>query len=444
MTSRRNSKSLPKANTPNTLDEEPKDRPFDPWRRPRTAAAKDLVKWVIGIFEDKEAREAPRVRRRRATDQAVMEATIAALVCDAIHRDLVQPGGRVAITLSNQKLGKRSRYRPPVLSKTLPHILALLASSILKVEKGHQGFFGKARQTTFSISPRFRSVVAHRKIGLADLCREADGELVILKKAKEDFWSGGELVEYVDTPTTRAFRDRLRRINLQLASADIDVDEAHPVAGRIDLSDRTMRRYFNNGRFDHGGRLFGGFWQSLSKADRAGALIIDGDSPVTVDFRQMAARLLYARVGAHPPGDCYAVPDYEQYRSGWKKLLNAMLFQGDALTRLPQGTATLLPPRIGLPEARRRLLEHNRPIAHLFRRDIGFELMFMESQILVDVLLDLGRKGISALPIHDAVIVAEGRAREVAAVMTSVFRTHTGVRGEVSFEGSGVRDGVMV
>jgi hypothetical protein len=364
-----------------------------------------------------------------------MEATVAALVCDAIHRDLTQRGERVAITLSNQKLGKRSRYRAPVLSKTLPHILSLLQPSILKVEKGHQAYFGKARQTTFAVSARFRGLVAHRKITLADLGRESDGELLILKKAKEDVWSGGEFAEYVDTSKTKAFRDQLRRINRYLAAADVEIDEAHPAAARIDLSDRTMRRYFNNGRFDHGGRLFGGFWQGLSKADRASALIIDGDNPVTVDYRQMAARLLYARAGVRPPDDCYGVPGFEHCRAGWKKLLNAMLFQGDTLTRLPQGTAALLPPRIGLKEARRLLLDHNRPIARLIKRDIGFELMFTESQILVDVLLGLEELGITALPIHDAVIVAAARAEEAAAVMATVFRKHTGVLGEVSFEG---------
>jgi hypothetical protein len=60
--------------------------------------------------------------------------------------------------------------------------------------------------------------------------------------------------------------------------------------------------------------------------------------------------------------------------------------------------------------------------------------MFMESQILVDVLLDLGGREITALPIHDAVIVAEGNAGEASAVMASVFRSYTGVVGEVSFE----------
>lgn len=415
-------------------DEQPKDRPFDPWRRPRTSAAKDLVHWVVSVFEGREAEESPRKRRRRAADQAIMEATIGALVCDAIHRDLTQPGGRVAITLSNQKLGARSRYRAPVLSKTLPHILSILSATILNVEKGHQGFFGAARQTTFALSARFRDIVVHRKIGLSDLHRETHGELVILKKAKEDYWNGGELAEYADTPTTRTYRDQLRRINQQLAEADVDVDDAHPAAARIDLSERTMRRYFNNGRFDHGGRLFGGFWQGLSKGDRAGALIIDGDTPVTVDYRQMAGRLLYAKAKGQPPEDCYAVPGYERFRAGWKKLLNAMLFQGDRLKRLPQGTAALLPPRIGFAEARRLLLDHNRPISHLFHSDVGFELMFLESQILVDVLLFLGKQGITALPIHDAVIVSQIRADEVAKAMTSIFRDHVGIDGQVSME----------
>src|SRR5687767_4571648 len=86
-------------------DLERRDRPFQPWRRPASERAEELVRWAVRVFEEREALRAPRDRRRRPRDQEVMEATVAALVCDAIHRELTEPGGRVMLSLSNQKLG---------------------------------------------------------------------------------------------------------------------------------------------------------------------------------------------------------------------------------------------------------------------------------------------------------------------------------------------------
>ena len=364
-----------------------------------------------------------------------MEDTVEALVCDAVHRELTAPGGRVMVSLSNQVLGTRSRYRAPVLSKALPHILDMLFGSVLEVSKGHRNPFGKALQTTVALTSDFRKTVQARAVSLQDIRRDQGGELIILKQAREDYWSGGALLEYDDTPETNRYRIELERINATIAALDLDFDQGHRRAGQVDLRDRTLRRIFNNGRFDHGGRLYGGFWQALSKKDRAAALRIDDDVTVTLDYRQMGPRLLYARSGAKPPADCYAVPGFEQYRSGWKKLLNALFFAGPELARLPKGTADLLPERIGAQKAVQLLLDHNAPIAQYVHRDVGFEIMFAESQLLVALLLELERQQITALPIHDAIIVPEHQEDEALETMTDVFETQTGLPGEVSREG---------
>lgn len=325
------------------LNEEPRDRPLDPWRRPASEKAVEMVRWATSIFEQREKLRCPRQRRRRPADQTVMEETVAALICDAIHRELTAPGGRVMLPLSNQKLGTRSRYRAPAYSKTLPHIVELLDGDVLDLRKGHLGYFGKAKQTTIALADRFKGVVASRSLGLADLRREPGGELLILKRSKEGYWDSGGTIEYADTPETEAFLAEVQRINARLASLDLGFDPDHPRAPKVDLQERTLRRIFNNGRFDHGGRLWGGFWQELSKRDRAAALTLEGVRAATLDYRQMGPRLLYARTGELPPADCYAVPDFERYRSGWKKLLNALFFAGPQLKRLPKGTAELLP-----------------------------------------------------------------------------------------------------
>lgn len=48
---------------------------------------------------------------------------------------------------------------------------------------------------------------------------------------------------------------------------------------------------------------------------------------------------------------------------------------------------------------------HHPRIAHLFGTDIGLDLMFAESQLLVRLLLLLQGDDIPALPMHDGIMV---------------------------------------
>ena len=60
------------------------------------------------------------------------------------------------------------------------------------------------------------------------------------------------------------------------------------------------------------------------------------------------------------------------------------------------------------------------------------QLFRKESDILVDVLLALKRRGVVALLIHDAVVVMDDKHQETIDVMNQVFRDHTGVIPDIS------------
>jgi hypothetical protein len=53
---------------------------------------------------------------------------------------------------------------------------------------------------------------------------------------------------------------------------------------------------------------------------------------------------------------------------------------------------------------------------HLFCTGIGFKLMFIESECLIDVLLALIDRSIVALPVHDAVIVPVSAVESAKAI----------------------------
>ena len=112
--------------------------------------------------------------------------------------------------------------------------------------------------------------------------------------------------EYVDNELTNQYRSEVKRINAALRETNIEYTGE---ATGIDERFTYLRRVFNNGSFGCGGRLFGGFWQQLSKQDRLANILIEGERVVGLDFKAMMVHLAYAYVNAEvPSGDPYALP----------------------------------------------------------------------------------------------------------------------------------------
>lgn len=61
-------------------------------------------------------------------------------------------------------------------------------------------------------------------------------------------------------------------------------------------------------------------------------------------------------------------------------------------------------------------------------------LLRLESDILVDALLSLKAKRITALPIHDAILVNAKYEEEAKEVMREVFQAMTGLSPDISAE----------
>jgi hypothetical protein len=78
--------------------------------------------------------------------------------------------------------------------------------------------------------------------------------------------------------------------------------------------------------------------------------------------------------------------------------------------------------------------EFHKPIAHMFGGQYEMKFMFLESEILIDVLLELNSKGIVALPIHDCILVKESAQKAGKDVMLRVFKQHTNLDATVAIE----------
>jgi len=371
----------------------PRDRPFNAFRCPKSDAAGGLVATAVADLEGFEARTAARRRKRRADDQLTFEATVATILTDLVHRDLTEPGGWVAVPLSKAILGRAGRYRAPALGKTLPATLERMAApelALVELVKGHQGHFGPARQTTMRAGQGLLRRIEAMDLSLADLGRQNSDEVVILKSARESVWDGGDWIEYEDTDVTRRYRAEMERINAWLEHADIAFEASVAPDRTVDDSDRRLRRYFNNGSFESGGRLFGGFWQELKKRQRREGIAIDGQAVVTLDYSQMGPRVLYGLANTPPPSqDAYVISGLERHRAGIKKLFNSLLFATKPIERFPKETRDLFPRRSNACQVIEQITAAHMSVSHLFCTGIGFKVMFIESTILIGAMLEL-------------------------------------------------------
>jgi hypothetical protein len=230
------------------------DRFFDPWRVPRSAGAKALIEKIVGNVQVYEEYYNKRQRKRRKKDQETHEATVSAVMCDLIHAVLMQDERGLAISRSNQVLGKNDCYQAPALNRQLPYVLDALASDALEWLTEDRGFinhFGRNQRTLIKPTQRLIDNIREFEVELGGIRRCKTEEVIILKAVKEDYWDKGAYLSYDETTMTRRYREEVRAINSWLTNADIHFDETVLKGDRpIDTGNITLRRYFSQGSFE--------------------------------------------------------------------------------------------------------------------------------------------------------------------------------------------------
>ncbi|NTG61645.1 hypothetical protein G6L45_15280 [Agrobacterium rhizogenes] len=420
---------------------EERDHRFNAHRFAASENAKAIVSEVTRLLLHYEVHIGLKKNKRRAKDQETFDLTVDAILSDLMHHHLTEQGGDIYTTRSNRLLATKSRYRPRAYNKMFPYILDLMG-------KPEMGFImqdvppplrGLTHSTVIRPGASLLSRIEEYDIGLNDFGEQPHGETIILKRTKDadDFWDKGDLKEYGDTDVTDQFRRELDEINHWLTSADLRFDRAgipwpHTA---FHIGDRQLRRIFTQDRFDSGGRLFGGFWQRLRKHERRQGLWISGEKAIELDYGQVGPRILYGLAGQEPPAeDLYHLWGYVQQRDGIKRVMNAMIFASERLERFPKHTRKLFRNGDKIGEVVEAIEAKHPLIRDQFHRGLGHEAQFIESQIVVEIMLTLKAKGIVALPIHDAVLVQASKRTIVTDIMLSIFKQRTGVEGTVSVE----------
>ena len=154
------------------------------------------------------------------------------------------------------------------------------------------------------------------------------------------------------------------------------------------------------------------------------------------DYGQMSILLLYAEAQDQlPAGDLYDLSAYsipQECRQGIKKVMQAIINSPDTLKRLPKGARKHIHTTISLKQILTAIEQKHSVIYPLMNSNRGMQLFRKESDILVDVLLTLRDHDVVALPIHDAVLVADEDKETAVMVMKEVFLKHTGITPEVT------------
>ena len=163
---------------------------------------------------------------------------------------------------------------------------------------------------------------------------------------------------------------------------------------------------------------------NLKKIERPHVLRINRERTVELDYQSVMIHLAYIVAGEPVPhsGDLYGILGLSPLsRPGIKKLMGALLFdKSPKRSRFPKGVAEVFTAedRVkGFAHVFHLIRQAHPGISHLFGTGVGHYLQHLESRVLVNVLLSCEQAGLTALPIHDCVIVAASKAGAVKDLM---------------------------
>ncbi len=336
------------------------------------------------------------------------------------------------------------RHGPVWLSgESLGHAVDLMAKA--KLLTTNLGEYGRA--STYRITQALYEIAEQHGIGDNSLtCHLPSEKLVRLRSQRPQRTA----IDFTESDDTRRWTTLLDAYNGFLTQQDIAlaVSGAEEVewAARLNKHGNNgsgmpfyrperfqtdLYRQFNNGSFDEGGRLYGGWWINAPKAMRR-KITINGEPTVELDFSGCAIRMLYHERGIDCRDDPYSLPllvAHEEkeglgqghYREGVKALTQALI-NGDSDGKPERAKIegfSFKP--FTRPDVRRMIEEKHESIIDAFGTGAGLRLQRRDSDLALDIITNMRECGITALPVHDSFIAPKSNETDLREEMAEVY-----------------------
>lgn len=382
---------------------------------------------VSDLMGQLEATEATRKRKRRGEDRASLEATLGAMVADLYKAYLDDPVMALGYSRNGNDYNAPPRYRKSVGSLTTVTTAAdfFTAAGYAEAKEGYyrrsvdakDAWGDRGQRSRLRATPKLVSFLEDTYgIEPSHIGRQEEGEILRLKGTDK------ALMDYKDTSETKAMRRQLQAINQLIGNATIGLS-SKPEGLRADLSAKRLYRVFNDGRFDLGGRFYGGWWINEKRANRH-LITINRQQTVELDYSAFHLRMCNHLSGLAVPdkGDLYAIPGLEEMRKAVKYTFMILLNLEDG-RRMPSKDEikATLTGSWDISKLRKAVEKHYSEIGDWLGSGKGKQLQFIDSKIACEVLDTLAAAKIVALPVHDSFIVAKQHQNTLREAMMNAY-----------------------
>jgi hypothetical protein len=425
-----------------TTETQLRDSPFNPERYAASDKAREWIRSLLEQIEVYETKHQVRKRKRKPKDQELFIRQVDALFADAAYTFLYEPKGRsgkISMSLSKQKIGPKQDGHP-LVNSTLSDLLERLGQEALGLLEVTKGSKQSGLQTAVGLSKKSQTRI--KKLGLEtkDFKTYKNRPLIELRGPKINGKKGKRLPLDMTNPEMVRICKELELINETISEADIEYVGADP---NVDDRARRIHRVFNDGSMKSYGLCYGGFWVQLGQKDRFASLLIDNESIVELDLSAALLQVAYAIKGIDTTGiDLHQVPNYGVVPRKRMKKWILTYFNGGAkaFRSMPLGRTLYKKLRRDEDESESqtfsRLLadleKFHKKIDDLFKPEKTPSIRYVQGQIMMDVLLQLIKDGIIALPNGDAIYVKQSCKDKALKVFQACFKARTGVAAKIS------------
>jgi hypothetical protein len=442
-------------------------RPLYPWRVGEHPEVKDVI---AALFVEMEEQG---LVSKRYGDQ--LRSNLTPIVLDLYVAYLSDPKLYVAYSRHKNDYGKGSRNEATILSYShvVNSIDFLISNQYAEGTKGQnyqdEKLKYKNRLARMRATEKLIHLFKEKKVVPRMMKRDKDEPLLILRDKKK------KQIDYVETEETRQMTENLKVINKALEKwavllyvTDAELEKLNermkknPDPGKrgpIDFTNKRLRRIFNNSRWDHGGRFFGGWWQNIPREYRK-YIRLDDKHVVECDYSGLHINMLYAMEKLPmPKGDVYHLKGYsndETFRKFVKQMLLIMVNSKMSkkghrweTARKAIQSAVSLTKELELPsEIPSTKGQDIFPVMDAFERKhekiqrylctgIGIDLQNLDSKMAEKVMLTFSKgQGMqyAILPLHDSFVIHHGWESFLKKTMQKAFREVFGCTPKVDLK----------